>query len=180
MGRWVTFLLLAVLLYLAGTYQRTKRCRQQWDAAHPYSFTGKEITHDPNIPFPLRTTPAAREAKPSTGPIVHFGETPNVENARRKVDFPETESYPVAKPRKLTVKKTLSDPVTATGAAPVVTPWISERRPGYSILGYELFGPSSQRLAADKIIRVDGEEGEESSKEASSKPSFDWSWRAPW
>jgi len=173
MGRWVTFILLAVLLCLAGTYQRTKRCQQQWDAAHPYSFTGKEVTHDPKIPFPLRTTPAAKEAKPSTDPIVHFGGTPNAENAKPKIDLTGKNSYPAAREGKLTVKKTLSDPATATSAAPVVTQWLSERRPMYSIFGYEIFGQSSQRPVPDKPIHFDGNEEQEPSKETK-KPSFNW------
>jgi hypothetical protein len=44
---WLNITLAIALLHIMAVWTRARRCEAEWQAAHPYSWTGKEVTEDP-------------------------------------------------------------------------------------------------------------------------------------
>jgi hypothetical protein len=44
---WLNITLAIVFLYIMTVWTQARRCEAAWQAAHPYSWTGKEVTEDP-------------------------------------------------------------------------------------------------------------------------------------
>jgi K+ transporter len=44
---WLNITLAIVLLYIMAVWTQARRCEAAWQAAHPYSWIGKEVTEDP-------------------------------------------------------------------------------------------------------------------------------------